>query len=186
MSDGELLANVTLILDPGSDYENEEVDELTRRFQADLNDQNEVITADRSIGMVESGAKAVAVQALNAVDISARPGLFAGLIGMVRNWVNGGEDRRVELTFPQAEYEQLRPPIRYAPGAAGEGGWKGMPSRSSRSGGADITADEVTVGDDVVGRDKIMSAGGHIIIAREGATIIFNDPSAVATPAPAE
>ncbi len=66
-----------------------------------------------------------------------------GLPGMVRNWVNSGEDRRVELAFPQAdqsviikalpgdlpvvlralaEYEQLRPQIRYAPGAAGEGG----------------------------------------------------------------
>jgi hypothetical protein len=61
-----------------------------------------------------------------------------------------------------------------------------MSSLSSRSGGADLTADEVTVGGDVVGRDKIMSAGGHIIIAREGATIIFNDPSAVAFTAAAE
>jgi hypothetical protein len=48
------------------------------------------------------------------------------------------------------------------------------PSLSSRSGGADIAADEVTVGGDIVGRDKIMSAGGHIIIAREGATVIIN------------
>ena len=195
MSDDEQLANLTLILDPGSDYDDEEADVVTRRFESDLRDQHEVITVDRSVGMVDSGAKAVAVQALNAVDITARPGLFAGLIEMVRNWVNGGEDRRVELALPQAdqsviiralprdlpvvfkalaEYQQLRPQIRYAPGAAGDNGSsKGMSSLAARSGGADLAADEVTVGDDVVGRDKLMSAGGHLIIAREGATVII-------------
>ena len=204
MSDDELLANLTLILDPGSDYDDTEVDELTRRFQSDLRDQREVVSADRPTGVIIDGddPKAATIEAINAVDVTAQPGLFAGLIGMVRNWVNGGEDRRVELTFPQAnqsmiikalpadlpvvlkalaEYEQLRPQIRYAPGAAGEGGLKGMSSLSSRSGGADITADEVNVGDDVVGRDKIMSAGGHLIIAREGATVIITDRSAEPT-----
>ena len=157
---------------------------------------------DSRVGVITDGvAKGVTAEALNAVDVTAHPGLFAGLIGMVRNWVNGGEDRRVELAFPQAdqaviikalpndlpvvlralaEYEQLRPQIRYAPGADSTGAKSASPI-ASRSGGADLTADEVTVGDDVVGRDKIMSAGGHIIIAREGATIIFNDPSAEPT-----
>jgi hypothetical protein len=202
MSDAELFANLTFILDPGSDYENEEVDEVTRRFQADLSDQNEVVDVNRHTGVVQSGAKAVAVHALNAVDVTARPSLFAGLIDMVRNWVNGGEDRRVELAFPQAdqsviikalprdlpvvlkalaEYEQLRPKIRYALGATNEGeSAKGVSSILSHSGGAELNADEVNIGGDVVGRDKIMSAGGHIIIAKEGATVIINDRSVVA------
>lgn len=198
MSDDDLLANLTLILDPGFDYENEEVDELTRRFQSNLLDQADVLAVDRTLGVVDSGAKAVTVEALNAVAVSGRPGLLAGLIEMVRNWVNGGEDRRVELAFPQAdqaviiralphdlpvvlkalaEYEQLRPAIRYAPGATGDtGSAKGMSSLAARSGGADLAADEVTIGDDVVGRDKIMSAGGHLIIARDGATVIIGAP----------
>ena len=198
MSDDDLLANLTLILDPGFDYENEEVDELTRRFQSNLLDQADVLAVDRTLGVVDNGAKAVTVEALNAVAVSGRPGLLAGLIEMVRNWVNGGEDRRVELAFPQAdqaviiralpndlpvvlkalaEYEQLRPAIRYAPGATGDNGTsKGMSSLAARSGGADLAADEVTIGDDVVGRDKIMSAGGHLIIARDGATVIIGAP----------
>jgi hypothetical protein len=45
---------------------------------------------------------------------------------------------------------------------------------------------EVTISNDVVGRDKIMSVGGHPIIARDGATVIVNDRSAVAAPASAE
>lgn len=201
MSDDELLANLTLILDAGSDYENEEIDEFTRRFQSDLSDQNKVVDVARHTGAIESGGKGMAV-ALNAVDVTAQPGLFAGLIDMVRNWVNGGEGRRVELAFPQAdqsviikalprdlpvvlkalaEYEQLRPKIRYAPGADSRGETaKGVSSISSRSGGADLTADEVNVGGDVVGRDKIMSAGGHLIIAKEGATVIINDRSVAA------
>jgi hypothetical protein len=207
MTDADLLENFTLVLDPGSDYENEEIDDLTRRFEADLNDQNEVVDVDRHTGVIEAGGKGMGV-ALNAVDVTAQPGLFASLIGMVRNWVNNGEDRRVELAFPQAdqsviikalprdlpvvlkalaEYEQLRPQIRYAPGAADEGGSaKSMSSHLSRSGGADLTANEVNVGGDVVGRDKIMSAGGHLNIAREGATVIINDPSPETTPAAAE
>ncbi len=205
MTNTDLLENFTVILDPGSDYDDTELDELTRRFKSDLFDQTEVVAIDSRVGVITDGvAKGVTAEALNAVDVMAHPGLFAGLIGMVRNWVNSGEDRRVELAFPQAdqsviikalpgdlpvvlralaEYEQLRPQIRYAPGAAGEGGSaKGLSSVSSYSGGADIAADEVNVGDDVVGRDKIMSAGGHIIIAKEGATVIFNDPPVGATP----
>jgi hypothetical protein len=199
-----VLENFTVILDPGSDYDDTEIDELTRRFKSDLFDQAEVVAIDSRVGAITDGvAKGVTAEALNAVDVTAHPGLLAGLIGLVRNWVNGGEDRRVELAFPQAdrsviikalpndlpvvlkalaEYEQLRPRIRYAPGADSLGANSASPI-ASRSGGADLTADTLAVGDDVVGRDKIMSAGGHIIIAQEGATVIFNDPSVEAPPA---
>jgi hypothetical protein len=40
------------------------------------------------------------------------------------------------------------------------------------SGGINLQAQEVSVGGDVTGRDKIMQAGGHIIIAGQGATVI--------------
>ncbi len=47
---------------------------------------------------------------------------------------------------------------------------------SNRSGGADLTAQgDITVGGDAVGRDKTESAGGHIIHAEAGATVIIGE-----------
>ena len=43
---------------------------------------------------------------------------------------------------------------------------------ASISGGINLQAQDVSVGGDVTGRDKIMQAGGHIIIAGQGATVI--------------
>ena len=40
------------------------------------------------------------------------------------------------------------------------------------SGGINLQAQDVSVGGDVTGRDKVMRAGGHIIIAGQGATVI--------------
>ncbi len=42
-------------------------------------------------------------------------------------------------------------------------------------GGVSVDATQVNVGDDVVGRDKVVSAGGHIIHAESGATVIINE-----------
>ncbi len=47
-------------------------------------------------------------------------------------------------------------------------------SHATRSGGVDVAAKEVSVGGDVVGRDDI-SAGGHVIIAAEGATVVVGE-----------
>jgi hypothetical protein len=44
-----------------------------------------------------------------------------------------------------------------------------------QSGGVDLDATTITVGQDVVGRDKVVSAGGHIIHAETGATVIINE-----------
>jgi hypothetical protein len=47
---------------------------------------------------------------------------------------------------------------------------------SNQSGGADLHAQgDIHIGGDVVGRDKIESAGGHIIHAAPGATVIVGD-----------
>ena len=51
-------------------------------------------------------------------------------------------------------------------------------SISSRSGGVSIDGDQTHVGGDVTGRDKIVSAGGHIIHAEAGATVIIGDKPA--------
>jgi hypothetical protein len=69
------------------------------------------------------------------------------------------------------EYQELSPRLKTPEGSVMPIGASAM---SSRSGGADIAADEVSVDGDVVGRDKIVQAGGHIIIARDSAQVIIN------------
>ncbi len=62
--------------------------------------------------------------------------------------------------------------------------------RQTVSGGVNLDAREVNVGGDVVGRDKLESAGGHIIHAGDGTTVIIGErpaptagrPTPVATP----
>lgn len=48
---------------------------------------------------------------------------------------------------------------------------------SNQSGGVDLKTNDAAVGEDVIGRDKVVSAGGHIIHAEPGSTIVFNTPS---------
>jgi formylglycine-generating enzyme required for sulfatase activity len=50
---------------------------------------------------------------------------------------------------------------------------------SNQSGGVDLKANDVAVGQDVTGRDKVVSAGGHIIHAEAGATVVINERSTV-------
>lgn len=45
------------------------------------------------------------------------------------------------------------------------------------SGGIDLDAERVDIGGDVIGRDKVESAGGHIIHAAAGATVIIGAPT---------
>jgi hypothetical protein len=49
------------------------------------------------------------------------------------------------------------------------------PDTASQSGGVNVDADKVGVGEDVIGRDKVVSAGGHIIHAEPGSTVIINE-----------
>src|SRR5512136_1675494 len=46
------------------------------------------------------------------------------------------------------------------------------PATTNVSGGINVDANQVDIGGDVVGRDKVETAGGHIIHAAAGATVI--------------
>jgi hypothetical protein len=46
---------------------------------------------------------------------------------------------------------------------------------SNQSGGVNLKANDVAVGQDATGRDKVVSAGGHIIHAEPGSTVIINE-----------
>jgi hypothetical protein len=194
MTTDEPVAHFTLVVDV-PDADNDELKELTRHLQAMINDLP-VETAEEHPVPPRPGSKAGVAMAINAVDVTARPGLLSDLINVMRRFVSFGEDRRVELTFQVGEgtimfkglaqdipvifkslneYQELRPQVKTPDGLVATLSAMPDPSASARSGGADIAAEELSVGGDVVGRDKIMSAGGHIIIAREGATVIVND-----------
>jgi len=193
MTTDETLAHFTLVVDV-PDADNDELKELTRRLKTMVNDLP-VETAEEHQVPPEPGSKAGTAMAINAVDVTARPGLLSDVLDVVRRFVSFGVDRRVELTFQVGdgtvvfkglaedipvmfksvnEYQEIRPRVKTPDGKVTTLSDLSSPSVASRSGGADIVADEVTVGGDVVGRDKIMQAGGHIIIAKEGATVIIN------------
>ena len=195
----EPLAQFTLVIDAGSDADDEELNELRLRLRQEIDELAVDAVEDVIIPVSLEGAKGSTALALNAIDVEARPGTFAALLALIRNWVTRGVDRRVEITFQQAdqpvvvkalaadlpvvlkawaEYEELRPHIRTAPiGDSAQGAVDA--DQMARSGGADIEAGRVDIGGDVVGRDKIMQAGGHIIIAKEGATVIVNQSAPV-------
>lgn len=203
MTPDESLAHFTLVVDV-PDADNDELKELTRRLQALVGDLP-VETVEEHPVPPEPGSKAGVALAINAVDVTARPGLLSMLIDAVRNFVSFGVDRRVELTFQVGagtvvfkglaedipvmfksvtEYQAIRPQVKTPDGKTTPLSDLSNPPVASRSGGADIAADEVTVGGDVVGRDKIMSAGGHIIIARDGATVIIHGENQALAPVP--
>jgi hypothetical protein len=190
MPTDEPLAQFTLVVD-APDADNDELAELTRRLQEIVNDLPVDNVRQHPVESV-SGSKAGVAMAINAVDVTAHPGLLSALIDAVRNFVSFGSDRRVELSFQVGdrplvvkalanelpivlkalnEYQELSPRVKTPEGSVMPIGASAM---SSRSGGADIAADEVTVDGDVVGRDKIVQAGGHIIIARDSAQVIIN------------
>jgi hypothetical protein len=188
------LTQFMFVIDAGPDADDEELDNLRLRLSQEINELAVDAVEDVIVPVSLEGAKGGTALALNAIDVQARPGTFAALLALIRNWVMRGVDRRVEITFQQAdqpvivkalasdlpvvlkawaEYEELRPQLRTAPiGDNAKGTCDSY--QMVRSGGADIEAEQVDIGGDVVGRDKIMQAAGHIIIAKEGATVIVS------------
>ncbi len=191
----EPLAQLTLVIDAGSDADDEELNDLRLRLRQEINGLDVDSVEDVILPVPLDGTKGGTALALNAIDVQARPGIFDALLELIHSWVTRGVERRVEITFQQAdqpvivkalasdlpvvlkawaEYEELRPQLRTAPiGNNRKGAFDSY--QMVRSGGADIGAERIDIGGDVVGRDKIMQAGGHIIIAKEGATVIAFD-----------
>jgi hypothetical protein len=199
MTSNEPLTTFTLIVDV-PDADNEELGELTQRLRDFVNELPVEVEAHPV--PPAPGSKAGVALAINAIDVTTRPGLLSALIDAVRNFVAFGENRRVELAFQYedrplvvkalarelpivlkalAEYQAISPRLKTPDGHITALGATASSSGSSRSGGVDIAADEVNAGGDIVGRDKIMFASGHIIIAKEGATVTIIGPAAEPT-----
>ncbi len=190
----ELPTAFTLVIDVGSDADDDELNDLTLRLRQEIDELDVDTVEDVIVPISLEGAKGSTALALNAINVQARSGKFDALLVLVRNWVARGVDRRVEITFQQAdqsvivkalasdlpvvlkawaEYEELRPQIKTAPiNTNAAEGKSGASYQVTRYGGADVQAEQIDIGGDVVGRDKIMQASGHIIIAKEGATVV--------------
>ncbi|MFN8598777.1 MAG: hypothetical protein U0559_21650 [Anaerolineae bacterium] len=189
----ESLAQFTLVVD-APDADNDELAELTRRLQDIVNDLPIEEVQEHPVPHMP-GSKAGVAMAINAVDVTARPGLLSALVDAVRNFVAFGSDRRVEVAFQVGdrplvvkalanelpvvlkalnEYQELSPRIKTPDGQVAALSGAPTTSAPARSGGIDVSAERVEVEGSVVGRDQVWSAGGHIIIAKEGAQVIIN------------
>lgn len=77
-----------------------------------------------------------------------------------------------------AEYDALRPKLRVPPGGEVQSGASKGEMTVPQAVGVEFTADEISIGGDVIGRDKTVSFGGHFIVAREGAQVFIGQPAA--------
>lgn len=99
---------------------------------------------------------------------AARPAQFATRLGAAAG------------ALPGAALQTAAAPQAAAPQVAAASDPPASAKRTDVSGGINLTAQDVAINGDVAGRDKIMQAGGHIIIAGQGATVIVNPASPAA------
>jgi hypothetical protein len=162
--------NLTLEL-PEADTE--ELDALTRQLRDEILEAPVESVEFVPDAAAPEGTKGAMAMAPGALAVTLRPGVLSDFLDNLRDWLSRHEDRRVEITLNvggnpvhiKATADDL-PQVMQA--------LYNSTSQVNRSGGADLNADQINVDGDVTGRDKIMQAGGHIIIAKEGATVIVS------------
>ncbi|MFN8595244.1 MAG: hypothetical protein U0559_03555 [Anaerolineae bacterium] len=129
----ELLAKVTILIDAGSDADDDEVNDDLFQLRSQLSDLNVDAIDGYAVEGTLDGAKADStIHALNALEVTTAPGLLSRVVDVFRNWASWRSDRRVVITFEQAdqpvvvqalagdlpivlkalaEYQQLRPMV---------------------------------------------------------------------------
>jgi hypothetical protein len=181
MIDDEPLSQFHLLL-AAPEGDAEELDELTLHLKSEIKDSNAESVDLVSGGEVPERAKAGLVTAHGELNVTLKPAALPNFLGVVRDWLSR-QNQRVEIvaTVGNSTFH-INASITDVSTIMQALGNLNAPQSganiTNQSGGADLNADQITVGGDVVGRDKIMQAGGHIIIAKEGATVIIGDESA--------
>lgn len=170
-----------LKIDAGAEASPNEVERLAFNLRADLK-YLEIDSVEPLLIAQPAGTKAAHEIVPDSMAVALRPNKLVDLIDFVRSWV-GNSSRRVEITFHLADAPVVIKALpQDLPGAlqalaAFEQTARLNPASQAatpRSGGADLAAQRVDVGGDVVGRDKTITVG-HLIIAQEGATIMLGD-----------
>jgi hypothetical protein len=152
-----------------------ELDDLTWKLR------NEVAEADVErvdfvpAGDVPEGAKAGLVTAHGELNVTLRPAALPSFLSVVRDWLSR-QNQRVEIvatvgssTFHINASITDVSTIMQALGSISPG--QGAPERAgdsviNQSGGADLNAEQISIGGDITGRDKIIQ-----IHAEAGATV---------------
>jgi hypothetical protein len=196
MTDDEPLSQFHLRL-AAPEGDAEELDELTQNLWLEIK-ESDVERIDKVPGGdVPEGAKAGLVTAHGELNVTLKPAGLPNFLGAVRDWL-GRQNQRVEIvatvgrsTFHiNASITDIST-IMQALGNidTGQGAAAGAGSTiTNRAGGADLNADQINVGGDVTGRDKIIQihaeAGATVIVGQTGITGQPTSPSPDTPPSP--
>jgi hypothetical protein len=153
------------------DADAEELDALTRQLRDEILEAPVESVEFVPDALAPVGTKGALAMAPGALAVTLRPGVLADFLDNLRHWLTRHEDRRVEITLSVGGN-----PVNIK--AASDDLAKVMQALSdssmiNRSGGADLNADQINVGGDVTGRDKIIQ-----IHAEAGATVYIGQTDA--------
>ncbi len=175
---------------PGGDAD--ELDDLTRNLRREMEESAvERVDLVRG-GDVPEGAKGGLVTAHGELNVTLKPAGLPNFLSIVRDWLSR-QNQRVEIvaavgnsTFHINASITDVSAIMQALGGITPG--QGGTTTSDRTGGADLNADQITVGGDVTGRDKIIQikaeAGATVIVGQAGVTVQPSSSSPDEQPSP--
>lgn len=168
----------------------DELDELTRNLRREM-EESDVERIDLVPGGdLPEGAKGGLVTARGELNVTLKPAGLPNFLGAVRDWLSR-QNQRVEIvatvgssTFHiNASITDISS-IMQALGNI----TPGQDGTTDRSGGADLNAEQINVGGDVTGRDKIIQiraeAGATIIVGQAGPTVQPNNIAPDEKPSP--
>jgi hypothetical protein len=160
-----------------------ELDDLTRNLRREM-EESDVERVDLVPGGdLPEGAKGGLVTATGELNVLLKPGGPPNFLGMVRDWLSR-QNQRVEIvatvgssTFHiSASITDVSAIVQALGNLTPD---RGETTTLDLSGGADLTADQINVGGDVTGRDKIIQikaeAGATVYIGQGGAMVQRND-----------
>jgi hypothetical protein len=150
----------------------EELDNLTLHLKREIKDSNA-----ESVNLIPGddlpeGAKGGLVTARGELNVTLKPASLPDFLGMVRDWLSR-QNQRVEIvaTVGNSTFHINASITDISTIMQALGNLNAPQSGASvtnQSGGADLNAEQITVGGDVIGRDKIIQ-----IHAEAGATVYF-------------
>jgi hypothetical protein len=153
-----------------------ELDDLTRNLRREMEESDvERVDLVRG-GDLPEGAKGELVTAHGELNVTLKPAGLPNFLGVIRDWLSR-QNQRVEIvatvgssTFHiNASITDVSTIMQALSGITPD---RGGTSTIDRSGGTDLNADQVNVGGDVTGRDKIIQ-----IHAEAGATVYIGQAS---------
>ena len=180
MSDDGLLTQLTLRLD-APEADETELAELAYQLRAELAEIDVEPVEPQPGAPLPEGAKGLPAATPGEMAVAVQSGGLPDFFGFLRHWLSR-QNRQVEITTTigtstfhiSASLTDI-PTIMQALGSLNT-------AAATRSGGADLTADQISVSGDVTGRDKIISvhaqAGATVYIGQPGSTAVKNDESA--------